>query len=241
MSYLEDVALSFLDRCRQHAALAELIADFVRTLSNLGFNFFIMTRLPAVNEDPEPLIIAHTWPDEWGNRYRAERYFWADPVTRFSFESFRPFTWGEARRGSPRTRISRRLAHEARELGLVDGVGFPIGDSKAAQGVVSLSADQRVDLPPRIMALVEIVVINCERRALELIERPFREIPPLTPREREILQWIAAGKTQTEVGEILEVSHHTVEQHMYNIRSKTDSITNTQAIAKALFGRLIHL
>jgi LuxR family quorum sensing-dependent transcriptional regulator len=221
--------------------MPELVDDFSATLEKLGFNHFIMTRLPAVNENPEPLIIAHTWPEEWGNRYREQKYFWADPVTRWSFEAFRPFTWSEARRGSPRTRAARRLAAEAGELGLVDGLGCPLGDSKAAQGVVSLSADHRVDLPQRLLALVEMVTIQCERHALDLVRQPHPDLPSLTPREREILQWLLVGKARNEIGEILAISDRTVETHLSHIRLKTDSLTNTQAIAKALYNRAIHL
>lgn len=241
MEALENAALAFVDRARQHATMLELLADFTATLDQLGFNHFIMTRLPAINEDPEPLIIAHTWPEEWGDRYRAQRYFWADPVTRWSFEAYRPFTWGEARQGSPETPIALQLADEARALGLVDGLGFPMGDPKAAQGVVSLSSDHAIDLTPRVRALAEVVIIQCERRALELVERPLPAVPMLSPREREILQWLLVGKGRNEVATILGTSDRTVESQLRTIREKTSASTNTQAIAKALFTRQIHL
>jgi two-component system, NarL family, response regulator NreC len=42
----------------------------------------------------------------------------------------------------------------------------------------------------------------------------------LTPREREILQLLAEGKTNKEVAMILSLSPHTVETHRGNILQK---------------------
>ena len=51
-----------------------------------------------------------------------------------------------------------------------------------------------------------------------------RELPldPLTPREREVLQLVAEGKTTKEIGTILGVSTKTAEKHRENIMEKLD-------------------
>jgi DNA-binding NarL/FixJ family response regulator len=51
-----------------------------------------------------------------------------------------------------------------------------------------------------------------------------RELPadPLTPREREVLQLVAEGKTTKEIGTILGVSTKTAEKHRENIMAKLD-------------------
>jgi len=51
-----------------------------------------------------------------------------------------------------------------------------------------------------------------------------RQLPeePLTPREREVLQLIAEGKTAKEIGVLLGVSTKTVEKHRENIMEKLD-------------------
>lgn len=42
----------------------------------------------------------------------------------------------------------------------------------------------------------------------------------LTPREAEVLRWVAAGKTTREIACILKRSHHTIEKHRANIIRK---------------------
>lgn len=65
--------------------------------------------------------------------------------------------------------------------------------------------------------------------------------PRLTPREREVLQWVASGKTYWEIGRILGISERTVRHFMAACREKLDAVSNKQAVAKAVAGRLIEV
>ena len=56
----------------------------------------------------------------------------------------------------------------------------------------------------------------------------------LTPREREVLRWIAVGKTVDEIGGILNVSSHTVTEHLKKIRTKLEATNTVHALVKAL-------
>ena len=56
----------------------------------------------------------------------------------------------------------------------------------------------------------------------------------LTLREVEILMWISRGKTNKEVGLILESSHRTVNKHLEHIFEKLGVTTRTAAVAIVL-------
>ncbi|MGR9116870.1 MAG: response regulator [Gammaproteobacteria bacterium] len=58
----------------------------------------------------------------------------------------------------------------------------------------------------------------------------------LTAREAEILMWISRGKTNKEVGLILETSPRTVNKHLEHIFEKLGVPTRTAAVAKVLHG-----
>ena len=51
----------------------------------------------------------------------------------------------------------------------------------------------------------------------------------LTPREAEILGWIARGKTNREIARLLVISPHTVRKHVENLFEKLDVRTRTAA------------
>lgn len=56
----------------------------------------------------------------------------------------------------------------------------------------------------------------------------------LTPRESEVLAWVAKGKTNAEVAAILEVSGRTVQKHLEHIYQKLGVETRTTAAVRAL-------
>lgn len=53
----------------------------------------------------------------------------------------------------------------------------------------------------------------------------------LTPREAEVLGWIARGKQNSEIARLLFISQHTVRKHTENIFEKLDVRTRTGAVA----------
>lgn len=62
---------------------------------------------------------------------------------------------------------------------------------------------------------------------------------PLSEREVETLTWSARGKTSDEIAAIIGLSKRTVDFHMDNARAKLGVATRTQAVVKAVTGRLI--
>jgi DNA-binding NarL/FixJ family response regulator len=61
----------------------------------------------------------------------------------------------------------------------------------------------------------------------------------LAKRQVEALTWVARGKTSEEIARILGVSKPTVEFHVNNARIKLGVATRSEAVAKAIAGRLI--
>lgn len=56
----------------------------------------------------------------------------------------------------------------------------------------------------------------------------------LTPRECEVLAWVAEGKTNAEIAVILGMSHHTVKRHVEDVLRKLSVETRTAAANIAL-------
>jgi DNA-binding CsgD family transcriptional regulator len=66
-------------------------------------------------------------------------------------------------------------------------------------------------------------------------DAPFdRAAAPLTPREREVLDWVAAGKTNRDIAAILGASPRTVEKHLERIYEKLGVETRTAAVMRAI-------
>ena len=79
---------------------------------------------------------------------------------------------------------------------------------------------------------------------------PFRSCPAnrlandlngvkITERERQVLQWIAAGKSNWEIGKILDISEFTAKNHVQNLLKKLSVTGRAQAVTTAFFSGLI--
>jgi len=63
----------------------------------------------------------------------------------------------------------------------------------------------------------------------------------LTSRERECLKWVAMGKSDWEIGEILGISKNTVHFHVENAKEKFETFSRVQAVTEALLSNNISL
>jgi DNA-binding CsgD family transcriptional regulator len=76
--------------------------------------------------------------------------------------------------------------------------------------------------------------LTVERSGDALLFQETRDELGLTPRECDILAWVARGKTNAEVAEILWVAPATVRKHLENIYAKLGVHTRTAAVTRFL-------
>jgi len=87
--------------------------------------------------------------------------------------------------------------------------------------------------------LVIRLVSDLAQRLLMLEEQPITTQPQspapfgLSPREAQVLDWVAQGKTNKEIGVILDLSPRTVQKHLEHIYRKIYVESRTAAAAKA--------
>jgi DNA-binding CsgD family transcriptional regulator len=73
-----------------------------------------------------------------------------------------------------------------------------------------------------------------ERTFDSLILEERVEKVPLTERERDVLSWVARGKTNAEIAQLLWLAPSTVRKHLENVYAKLGVNTRTAAVARFL-------
>jgi DNA-binding CsgD family transcriptional regulator len=103
------------------------------------------------------------------------------------------------------------------------------------------SIDVKADASPPKLQLVYVSQIGPDENLLRLIEGDLgsdqtvlRQKLLVTEREAEVLLWIARGKSNRDIAEILNLSPRTVNKHLEQIYAKLGVENRTSAAALAV-------
>jgi DNA-binding CsgD family transcriptional regulator len=93
------------------------------------------------------------------------------------------------------------------------------------------------DFSERDRALLALLRPHLHQAYLDA-ERRRHPIPPLTPRQRELLRLVAAGHTNAQIARRLGVTEKTVGKHLENIYARLQVSSRTAAVARAFADRV---
>lgn len=121
--------------------------------------------------------------------------------------------------------------------GTIEGLSFPIVTTAEAQcGVAFLGSKlTRSEAAAETLSFIA----NYAFARMLKADRPHAPHPQLTRRQSEVLNWAAQGKTDWEIAAILNVSEHTVDKYMRQIKESLNAVNRTTAIVMAMRHGLI--
>jgi LuxR family transcriptional regulator, quorum-sensing system regulator BjaR1 len=225
--------LNFISDANEKLSEAELVNLYEQLLQNFGFHSYLMTELPLVpSMGPTDLFIRNNWSKQWWDRYINRRYYLVDPISIASFTESKPFYWSEAAEKYAKTKDAFLFMEEAAKEGLKEGLTFSFSDGLRWRSVVSIGKDHEGRLDSQDVGLLYLTSIQfglaLSTHKTEIVNES------LSVREREILLWIACGKTAWEIGQILQIKKTTVDKHLQSTRTKLGAATNAHAVSLAI-------
>jgi LuxR family quorum sensing-dependent transcriptional regulator len=168
----------------------------------------------------------------------ARNYIAHDPVFGHSRSSLRPFAWSEAR--YEKKSKAADVMNDASEFGFAAGFCVP---TLTSSGPVNVTfGGRKSELSREGRGMLHLAAVYAQFRITELLSEKMRtgnSRMALSPREREVLRWCAAGKTTHQIADALGISQHTVLTHIAGACRKLEVRTRTAAVAKALSAGLI--
>jgi LuxR family quorum sensing-dependent transcriptional regulator len=226
--------LDFIDGLERLPTAEAAWAAFMEFSRSFGLAFGGLADMPGPTEKIEDTLLCLSWPEEWRKRYFENNYIVSDPAQIHLSNSVDPYTWDQMLDYPAYTKAQRRIVEEASEFGLVAGFIIPIIGLRTGPAMVTVAGTNRA-LSVRERAELQLAAIYAHSRIRSLSgSRRQHTTAPLSPRERECLQWVAAGKSDWEIGEILTISEKTANVHIERAKRKYGVTTRAQAIVQAL-------
>lgn len=217
-----------------------VLSALQHVIERYGFERHAITGLPAAHERLEDHVIAHKWPEEWLSIYNTLNYVRIDPVVRLARCSNTGFQWsGSFGKAALKPKV-RRILMDASEFGLVDGFTVPIHNADGSQSLVSFSG-QRVEMNIEDRTALQVITYYAFQTLRQFRCEPKLDVSSvdLTLRERECVAWVAEGKSNWEIGQILGRSQKTIQHMVGNASRKLNVVNRAQLVAQAFRGRLI--
>jgi DNA-binding CsgD family transcriptional regulator len=228
-------SLLFIETLPKYKTSKEVGAAFAGMIAPHGF---LMASCGGSRETPLGRVwdfFFNTWPVEWLLEYQKNDYVRHDTVPSMARLTATPFTWRELMRGRKQTLKQIEFHERVRSLGVIDGYAVPIHYPGGDLGLCVSVASHPIDDPQERLALHMMSFYTHLRcRALGGLTEASSVKAPLTPREVECLKWVLNGKSDTDIGKILGISHTTVHFHIERIKKKLGVRTRTQAAAMVM-------
>jgi LuxR family quorum sensing-dependent transcriptional regulator len=176
---------------------------------------------------------------EWLKLYDDGRYAEVDPVMRRLRHSVRPFEHDEVSYDLDPRAVELKRCRE--DFGFASVFSIPIFGSTGRNGFMSygIFKGPKPDLLAHKKRTLHLMTLYAADRICSLRSAQSGTKPVLTNRQREVLTWAAAGKSAWEMGEILNISSRTVEEHAQQALQTLGAVNRTQAVAIAIRDRLI--
>lgn len=231
----------FIDKLHRTTTIScafQLYKNFIQV--NFGVDRVIYSFLNEhylINQKAQHGIFSN-YPQEWLLYYKQKNYLTIDPVIKELYRKNIPFLWEDTLKGEQEA----ILFNEAKEMGLHNGMAVPLhGIYGETAGVGLAFTDKNMN-----------ILTKSQQRIIGFITEAFHEYycsnlandnqaEILTVKEKEILQWLAIGKTLREIAIIVSLSQDTVKFHLKKIYEKLNVNSKTSAVVKGLRAGLIEL
>jgi LuxR family transcriptional regulator, quorum-sensing system regulator BjaR1 len=207
---------------------------FDRELKRYGFHAWLITGLPNHGERIDPLMMLNGWPEGWTETYTRLNLVHNDPVVAHCFRSTAPFDWRDAPYDPMTNPKAKEVMDRATDFRMNEGFCVPIHSSEGFQAVVTMAGEQ-VEAARQVRRALHLMALYAYGKAVELCSpKRFPQPRLLTKREREVLQWTAAGKTAWEISQILGVAESTIIAHLKSAAAKYNAPNRVATVVAAL-------
>lgn len=230
---LPDVVLD-IRRAPDTETLVALFHTYINTY-NLGP--FVLAEIRYAGKNWRDNLILGTISEAYQKEYFQTKSLFDSPTFRTAQYACKPTSLAEIFDRNKLSRRGMKIYERARKNGLGQGYCFPLKGRSCRPTLMYIAGDFTTVDDDALM-MMELVILAFYRRACALVDACKPQDMPngsdLSDRERETLSWVAQGKTDWEIAQLLGISERTVHYHIENAKKKMGVPTRLQAVVQAV-------
>ena len=232
---------AFAERCAASGDIHALVSEFRNIIRDIGFTCSACGAWSGMAPRRVNRFFFNDWPADWFQLYAERQFFADDPLVEEARRAMTLFLWSELEGRRPFSPRGQNIFDVGRAYGWREVVGIPIHGPLGYQGLVSLAAKEPVPLSVADRAWLETLGRLIHDRCRMEIGYGLSpdDVPKLTARELECMQWVAVGKTDAEIGEVLGISTATAHFHVEKVKKKLEMRSRTEAVARLMLNGLL--
>jgi len=216
--------------------ITELDALFLARIEGLGYRTAGYIRVFGEGQFHSARFLFGGTVPGWAERYQNQHYSIEDPVVAAACRMTSAFTLNEiagpSHAGAP-------ILADSRMHGLFDGLCAPIRAGYDEVGFVLLGADRLLEPTDYERFLLQGMCEAYAQAGIALLLASRAEPPSLTRRETECLRWVAAGRSDPQIGMILGLSSNTVHAHVEAAKTKLGANSRAQLVLRAVMAGIL--
>lgn len=226
---IEGVCAQYLKACEPHGSWCQ--------------TYHITPRFARQNS-PHIRLVSRGVPDNFKRLYRDANFRSMDPIPDHVVEVGRTMTWQEAiddiRSSGIVTSDHERYFLSLAERGFSHGIGIPLYGPNHRNGFAAFGFSEPVDLASPTVRSLEALSRVAHNRIAELVDSADKCAINLSDREHQVLEQIARGCSNVEIGRRLGISAETVQTYIKRLFDKLDTRDRVGATVKGLKLGLIY-
>lgn len=245
--------LDYVERVTSLQEMEDVWEYHKNVMAGFGFNrvLYGFTRFRTERSlgDPLDMLILTNHDPSYIRPFLDDGLYMRAPMTQWALHNVGVSSWRETEarvRNGELDETARRIWEFNKAQGF--GAGYTVSfqtNSVRAKGAIGLTSvpamtyDQADEIWAAHGRVIEAMSNVLHLRLISMPNPGARR--PLTPRQRETLEWVGDGKTTADIAAIMGLTPATVEKHLRLAREALDVSTTAQAVLKASFQNQIFI
>jgi LuxR family transcriptional regulator/LuxR family quorum-sensing system transcriptional regulator CciR len=216
-------------------------------LWELALDFYHRNHIERVSyhiNNPGPVgegIATDGFPEDWVKYYIGNNLARIDPIPELAARLAKPFFWSEVRELMKVDETGNAYLKDLERANLGDGLAIQVFGPNLRNAYLGLGFGNK-ERPG--LAAEDIFILQCAAqiahiRYCDLTRDGYGPVSNLSPREIEVLRWMARGKSTSVIAEILGLSPYTIDTVTRRIFTKLKVNDRTNAVIRGLGSGLL--